>query len=450
MMHTLIRLLIVEFLTVSCIACAADLTSDPRSMHTAIRQHRELSTDKTNADFGLRQAELCQTGIFRKHGSTFVALTKASRGFDYTFSDGIVGNTLDANSLVVCGDAAVMVRNKETWAKAGIVETDTRFESNGIWLAGRLIEPSKADKYTPLVVYAHGSEDGAWIDYGRDPYQMVGRGVSVFVYDKRGTGLSQGKYTQNFPILANDLVAAAYEAKRLAAARYGRFGLIGLSQGGWIAPLAAARAKADFLGIGYGLAVDIAEEDAAQVTKELEERGYGADVFDKARMVTDITARIVKSTYKDGLDDLDSIKKSFENEPWFSIIKGAYTGVLLSIPVSVLRSDGVPHLDKFDVDWSQDPMRVLRAVDVPQLWAFANEDRQAPIALTVERLQKLRGEGKNNLMYIFPNTEHGMWRYEQAPDFSRTHTSVTPGFYDLMADWAKGRLRKNYGQSYRR
>ncbi|MBC3875568.1 alpha/beta hydrolase family protein [Undibacterium flavidum] len=441
-MHTLIRLLFVEFLTVSCIACAEDLTSNPR--------HRELSTDKAHAESRLPQAGLCQTGIFRKHGSTFLALTKASRGFDYTFSDGMVGNTLDANSPVVCRDAAVLVRNKETWPRATIVETDTRFESNGISLAGRLIEPTNADKHTPLVVYAHGSEDGAWIDHGRDPYQMVGRGVSVFVYDKRGTGLSQGNYTQNFPILANDLVAASHEAKRLAAARYGRFGLIGLSQGGWIAPLAAARAKADFLGIGYGLAVDIAEEDAAQVTKELEERGYGTDVFAKARMVTDITARIVKSAYKDGLDDLDSIKKRFEKEPWFSIIKGAYTGVLLSIPVSVLRSDGVPHLDKFDVDWSQDPMRVLRALDVPQLWAFANEDRQAPISLTVERLQKLRDEGKNNVMFIFPNTEHGMWRYEQASDFSRKHTNVTPRFYDLMADWAKGRLRKNYGQSYRR
>jgi pimeloyl-ACP methyl ester carboxylesterase len=449
-MNTLIRLLIVGYLTASCIACAEDLSSDPRSEHTEARMHRELSIEKANAESRLGQAGVCQTGIFRKHGSSFVALTKSNRGFDYTFSDGIVGNTLDPNSLVVCGDTAVLVRNKETWARAAIVETDTRFESNGILLAGRLIEPSKADKRAPLVVYAHGSEEGPWIDHARDPYQMVGRGVSVFVYDKRGTGLSQGNYTQNFPTLANDLVAAAHEAKRLAAARYGRFGLIGLSQGGWIVPLAAARAKADFLGIGYGLAVDIAEEDAAQVTKELEERGYGADVFDKARMVTDITARIVKSTYKDGLDDLESIKKRFEKEPWSSIIKGAYTGVFLSIPVSVIRSDGVPHLDKFNVDWSQDPMRVLRAVDVPQLWVFAEEDRQAPIALTVERLQKLRGEGKNNLMYIFPNTEHGMWRYEQAPDFSRKHIRVTSGFYDLMADWAKGRLRKNYGQSYRR
>ncbi len=245
-------------------------------------------------------------------------------------------------------------------------------------------------------------------------------------------------------------MAAAGEAKRLAAGRFGRFGLLGLSQGGWIVPLAAARAKAEFLGIGFGLAVDIAEEDAEQVTKELEERGYREDAIAKARLVTDIAARIVKSTYKDGLDDLDSIKKRFEKEPWLSTIKGAYTGVLLSIPVSVLRSEGVPQFDRLDVDWSQDPMQVLRTVDIPQLWVFADEDRQAPIKLSLQRLQKLREQGKPIQIYIFSNTEHGMWNYEQAPDFTRRHTRVTPGFYDLMADWAKGTLRGSYGQSSRR
>lgn len=106
-------------------------------------------------------------------------------------------------------------------------------------------------------------------DRARDPCQMVGRGVSVFVYDKRGTGLSEGDYTQNLPRLADDLVAASPTAKKLAEGRYGRFGLFSLSQGGWIAPPAAARAKAKFLRIGYGLVVDIAEQDAAQVARQL-------------------------------------------------------------------------------------------------------------------------------------------------------------------------------------
>jgi pimeloyl-ACP methyl ester carboxylesterase len=382
--------------------------------------------------------------------TTFVALTKTDRGFSYTFSDGVAGNTQDAGARVACGQGAVLVGATEIWPRVAVVESNAQFESSGVMLAGRLMEPPGAGKNTPLVVYAHGSEADGWIDRARDPYQMVGRGVSVFVYDKRGTGLSKGEYTQNFPRLADDLVAASDEAKRLAAGRYGRFGLVGLSQGGWIVPLAAGRAKAQFLGIGYGLAVDIAEEDRAQVAKELRERGYGDDIIAKAGMVTDVTARIVKSGYKDGLEDLAAMRDRFGKEAWFLVIKGAYTGVFLGMPVDSLRKNGVPRFDKWAVDWSQNPMEVLKAIDVPQLWAFAEEDRQAPIALTIERLSTLRKQGKAISMYVFPDTEHGMWNYEQAADFSRKHTRVAPGFYDLMADWAKGNLDGKYGKAERR
>ncbi|MEO0330545.1 MAG: alpha/beta hydrolase, partial [Bacteroidota bacterium] len=94
-----------------------------------------------------------------------------------------------------------------------------------------MIEPAVAGPETPLVIFAHGSERSGWLDTHRDPYQMVGRGLSVFVYDKRGTGASGGDYSQNVPRLAADLALAAAEAQRLAEGRFGRFGLIGLSQG---------------------------------------------------------------------------------------------------------------------------------------------------------------------------------------------------------------------------
>ena len=392
----------------------------------------------------------CETGIFRQDHKGFVAVTKGGKGYGYTFSDGTVGNTQDAGALVACGKDAVLVSGKERWPKVALAESNTRFESGGIMLAGRLMEAPGAGKDTPLVVFAHGSEGSGWIDRARDPYQMVGRGVSVFVYDKRGTGLSEGEYTQNFPRLADDLVAASREAKRLAQGRYSRFGLMGVSQGGWIAPLAQARAKAEFLGIGYGLVVDITEQDAAQVAKELRDRGYGDDVIAKARTMTDITARLVKSGYKDGLDDLSTFQQQFGKEPWFALIKGGYTGVLLGMPIEELRKNGVPRFDKLGVDWSQDPVQVLRQVTVPQLWALAEDDRQTPPAVTVERLTALRSQGQSISVYLFPQADHGMRSYDQASDGTRKPTVITPGFYDLMADWAKGGVAGKYGQAYRK
>jgi pimeloyl-ACP methyl ester carboxylesterase len=388
----------------------------------------------------------CQTVVYRIANAPFVALTLGENGFDYTFSDGRAGNTSDAGSLLHCGDHAVMVGSK-VWPRVPIVETISQFVADGVMLAGRLMEAPGASKKTPLVVYAHGSEEGGWIDRARDPYQMVGRGVSVFVYDKRGTGGSQGKYTQNFPRLADDLVIAAREAKRLAEGRHGRFGLVGLSQGGWIVPLAAGRAQAEFIGIGYGLAVDIAEEDAAQVTMELQERGYSDDIVAKGRTITAVTARVVKSGYRDGLEELESMQQQFGKAPWFAAIKGAYTGVFLNMSVDIIRKNGMPRFDSWHVDWSQDPMQVLQTVTVPQLWVFAKEDRQAPIGQSLERLAMLRKQGKPITMVVFPEAEHGMWNYEQAPDFSRKHTRVAAGFYDLMADWAKGSINGKYGNS---
>ncbi|MFZ6657407.1 alpha/beta hydrolase family protein [Undibacterium sp. TJN19] len=398
---------------------------------------------------GLPKSTLCETGVFRKDKTTFVALTKTDKGFSYTFNDGIVGNMQDAGTILKCEKNAVLIEGKGHWPKVAIAEFNTRFVSNGVMLAGRLMVPPDATKNTPLVVYAHGSESTGWIDRARDPYQMVVRGVSVFIYDKRGTGLSSGEYTQNFPQLADDLVAASHEAKRLAEGQFGRFGLIGLSQGGWIVPLAAARAKAEFLGIGYGLVVDITEQDAAQVTKELRDRGYDDDVIAKASKVTNITAKIAKSRIKEGLEELAGVQNQFGKEAWFSGIKGGYSGVLVSMSVDDLRHHGVPQFDKLNIDWSINPMQVLSNVDAPQLWVFADEDRQAPGALTLERLTSLRKQGRDITIYRFPNTDHGMREYEEAKDGVRKHTRVTPGFYDLMADWAKGQRGEKYAKAYR-
>ncbi|MES2074828.1 MAG: alpha/beta hydrolase [Pseudomonadota bacterium] len=442
-------LLAASLLTAS-ISFAQDTQSQSGAKATGVSIHENVSLEQATPAASSFRSAPCETGIFRIDKATFVAVTKADRGFDYTFSDGIVGNTRHANPLVECGKGAVLVGAKETWPKVAVAESNTRFESNGVMLAGRLMEPPGAGKNTPLVVYAHGSEEGGWIDRARDPYQMVGRGVSVFVYDKRGTGLSEGEYTQNFPRLADDLVAASREAKRLADGRFGRFGLIGLSQGGWIAPIAAARAKAEFLGIGFGLVVDITEQDAAQVAKELRDRGYADEIIAKARTATDVTARLVKSGYKEGLDELADVQSRFGKEAWFSPIKGGYTGVVLGMSVDDLRKNGIPQFDKLGVDWSQNPVEVLKKVDVPHMWALAGEDRQAPIALTVERLLTLRKQGRDIALYVFPDTDHGMWNYEQAADLSRKHTRVTPGFYDLMADWAKGKLGGTYGKAYRK
>ena len=113
--------------------------------------------------------------------------------------------------------------------------TDTVFEGHGgLKLAGRLVLP-KTNDLVPIVVLVHGAER----DSARDSYALQRllpvENVGAFVYDKRGTGESDGKYTQDFDTLADDAVAAMREAKRIAGTRCARIGYQGGSQGGWVA-----------------------------------------------------------------------------------------------------------------------------------------------------------------------------------------------------------------------
>ena len=389
-------------------------------------------------------AGACKVGIYGD-ADPFVVIVRSEAGFDYSISDGRRGSVGDGR--VECGVDVVKLDQAPILKQRAMRITNTEFDSAGTPLRGQLIEPLGANSESSLVVLAHGSEESGWIESVAYPYQFVGRGVSVFVYDKRGTGQSAGAYSQNFPQLADDLVAASTEAKKLAGERFGRFGLFGFSQGGWIVPLAAKRAEAEFLGVGYGLVIDILEEDAAQVELELREAGYEDDVIAKAKTLTDVTARLAVSGYKDGLEELDELRERYKDEDWFPIIRGGFSGVLLGMSTTELRENGIPVFDRLNIDWSLKPMDVLREVDVPLLWILAEDDREAPISKTLTRLKTLREGGQEIYIYLYPDTDHGMWEYDQAADRTRTYTRVTATYYDLLADWAKGDLSPPYARS---
>ena len=90
--------------------------------------------------------------------------------------------------------------------KIALEVTDTRFSGDGEMLRGRLVLPSGSSP-VPVVVLVHGSERYSGVDFYHAQHLFPAHGIGVFVYDKRGTGESSGKYTQDFNALANDAVA---------------------------------------------------------------------------------------------------------------------------------------------------------------------------------------------------------------------------------------------------
>lgn len=329
--------------------------------------------------------------------------------------------------------------------KIALETVDTRFLGDGEMLRGRLVLPPGSSA-VPVVVLVHGSERYSGVDFYHEQHLFPAHGIGVFLYDKRGTGESGGKYTQDFDVLANDAVAALGEARRLAGARLSRIGLHGSSQGGWVAPLAATRTDVDFVQVAYGLAESPAAEDREQVMHELRTAGHGPEVLAQAREVTDATAAFMVDSGA-GAAGLREVKRKYADAPWWTSIRGEFSGDVLKYPVWVVRLV-LPLFDR-GTPWNHDPMPVLKAVSAPQLWMLAAQDLEAPHAGTVRQLATLADSGHPVTAVVFPNTDHGIVEFETAADGTRTKTRYAEGYLQMTMDWIRdGRLADHpYGRA---
>ena len=324
--------------------------------------------------------------------------------------------------------------------------TDTVFEGrDGIKLAGRLVLP-KGDNAIPIVVFVHGAER----ESARDSYALQrllpAEDIGAFVYDKRGTGGSEGTYTQDFETLADDAVAARREAKRIAGRRCARIGYQGGSQGGWVAPLAATRAPVDFVIVSFGLAVSVIDEDQQEVALEMRFKGHNQEEISKALEVASAAEALFESGFTKGFERFDAVRAKYRNEPWYKDLHGNYTHFILPYTAAEAREkfkDSLP-----GTPFRYDPMPTLRAVEAPQLWVLGEDDLEAPSAETSRRLKTLIAEGKPITLALFPRAEHGMTEYEIASDGERVSTRYAPGYFVMMRDFARnGQLSGAYGSS---
>jgi uncharacterized protein len=322
---------------------------------------------------------------------------------------------------------------------------DTVFTGEGgTQLVGRLLLPPGQGK-VPVVVLVHGSENDSARIWDAMQRQLPAEGVGAFVYDKRGTGESGGKYTQDYSVLANDAVAAVSQARKLAGDRAGRVGFRGGSQGGWVAPLAASRIHVDFAIVAYGLAISPLEEDREAVAFQLKLKGYDQSVIDKAWQISDAVGLILSSQLTEGFDQLDAARARYRNEPWYKDVRGDFSYLVLPYTADEIREKGKAYM--FGTPWHYDSMPVLEKLRTPQLWILAEDDIDAPSGETLRRLTSLQANGLPITTALFPHAEHGMTEFELKPDGSRVSTRYSAGYMRLTLDYAKGLLHVPYGAS---
>jgi uncharacterized protein len=126
-----------------------------------------------------------------------------------------------------------------------VTAQDIQFTNGDVHLAGTVYLPESGD-HLPAVVALHGASDAtrdaALYRHLREGLPAIG--VAVLIYDRRGSGASSGTLKGiDYQTLADDAIAAQTALTKVRRIDPGKIGFWGLSQGGWLAVLAAERTQ---------------------------------------------------------------------------------------------------------------------------------------------------------------------------------------------------------------
>lgn len=335
-----------------------------------------------------------------------------------------------------CGAGTLRLRREGTAGIEGrrvpLPTTPVAFTSGDVTLYGELVLPAAVPPRA-AVVLQYGSGRESAVVYNFLQHLLPLRGIAVFVFDKQGTGRSTGRYTADINTLADDMAAAAATVRGRAELRGVPLGLMGESQGGWVAPLAATRSPADFVVVSYGLAISMLEEDRQEVAQALAAGGYGPQVLAAGDSLHVAAARVMVSRFGEGLEELERLAARYRAEPWFAAMGGDFTGRLVSTPAE--RMGEMRALFDFPYDLAYDPLPVIGRLAVPQLWLLAGDDTEAPHASTLANLRRLQDRGASLDVVVFPGADHGIIAVEQGPDGRRLAGRHAAGYFDRLIEW---------------
>jgi dienelactone hydrolase len=271
------------------------------------------------------------------------------------------------------------------------IRTETlAIPSGDITLAATLALPRWQAGPYPAVVVVHGSGSlPRWV-YWSYARQLVPHGMAVLLYDKRGTGASGGTLPQStrwqqesieqcgalFTALAGDARAAVRALVARPDIDRHRIGLAGISQAGWIMPLAADGNR------------DVA-------------------------FIVSISGPAVSC----GLED------------WYSQLTGEYADSPdLGAPTPFAKGELTPaeieqRLDGYQGPAGHEPEPVLARTRAPTLWLLGGRDISVPVVRSAAVLERLAAAGAPIEVRMYPEGNHvlargdGQWpRIDYWPD----------------------------------
>jgi dienelactone hydrolase len=315
-------------------------------------------------------------------------------------------------------------------------EEAVHFVSGKITLAGTLVLPGGSRPH-PVVVLFHGS--GA---QKRDLFTarwFAEQGMAALAYDKRGVGESTGNFrTVPFMELCDDGLAAIDYLKSRKEIDAKRIGVWGLSQGGWLGPLAASRSpEVSFVIAVSGPGVSPGEQMIVYYANELRSEGVAeSDVQEASVLRRDIWDYLATGG---GYEKAKAELEQGRTKRWYKQVKAQQDDLFgpLQTPAELSKPEH-PGFNWFQHEMNYDPVRTLRMVRVPALFLFGDKDQLIPVAESVAAVRRvLAEEGHHNFtIREFPNDDHVMRLMS-----SEGYGEIDPEYLQTMKVWLATHVR---------
>ena len=296
-----------------------------------------------------------------------------------------------------------------------------------VLLRGELLVPMTKGRH-PAIVLAHGSGPatrhvGMWNVF------FVRLGMAVLSLDKRGAGESTGDFRAALmDDLASDWLAGVTFLKSRSDIDPRRIGVHGSSQGGWTAPLMAARSSdVAFVIVRAGSGTNLADTMLHEIEWSARESGMREEEISEGM----IAARAAMAMIARGAStaEYDAAMSPYRSHPSWS---DAFWVI-----------DETPRgRNWIRLNATYDPIDSISRIQVPILWFLADKDHNVPTEISALRLrQAFDAAGtRDATVRILANASHGFMSTATGnnKEFAK-QSHFAPGYWDTMDQWLQAR-----------
>ncbi|HTU82908.1 MAG TPA: alpha/beta fold hydrolase [Candidatus Acidoferrales bacterium] len=306
------------------------------------------------------------------------------------------------------------------------------FTNQGATLHGTLYVPDVGHPVPAIVVFHGASEPlASTLLYRHLSEGLPQIGIAVLLFDRRGAGKSTGNPDVPYQTLANDGIAGAAAIRQLPQIDPQRVGYWGISQGGWLATIAASSDSRAAFAVAVSAPLVPAETQMEfAMSNRLDVLGYSSK--DVAAM---LEARYQVDGYFNGRNSraqavaaLDKI----ENRPWFDLM---YLPTAAELPKNPANSSWRGQMDL-------DSFAAVERVRIPILFLLGSEDPWIPVAATVARLRTVAATHPHLAFDVVPGANHLMMMppahelmNDAEPAQIAAEAPQSPAYFMLLASW---------------